>query len=73
MAQYIKVVQNISRIEINWRRFPFYEECLIRFYDNVVGFIDAREKFFFYKENSIEKSAALFSRCRVVFVDFLVK
>lgn len=47
MAQYIKVVQNISRIEINWRRFPFYEECLIRFYDNVVGFIDAREKFFF--------------------------
>lgn len=73
MAQYTKVVQNISRIEINWRRFPFYEnEFLIRFYDNVGGFIDARGKFF-YKENFIEKSAAPFSRCRVVFVDFLVK
>lgn len=56
MAQYIKVVQNISRIEINWRRFPFYEECLIRFYDNVVGFIDAREKFFFTKKISSRKA-----------------
>lgn len=57
MAQYIKVVQNISRIEINWRRFPFYEnEFLIRFYDNVVGFIDAREKFFFTKKISSRKA-----------------
>lgn len=60
MAQYIKVVQNI------FMKIVYENEFLIRFYDNVGGFIDAREKLFLQRkfhreERSCLAAVALFS------------